>query len=76
MVEIYGAFFVSDALALFVEAVARTRTVGQVPYGVLGRTFATVKKKSQFFVCLYSLAPTYTQTGNATSCCYLIILNR
>lgn len=47
MIEIYVAFFVTDALALFVETIARTRTVGHVSYGILRWTLATVKKKKK-----------------------------
>lgn len=62
MVEIYVPFFVSDTLALFVEAVTRTRTVGQIPYGVLRRTFATAKKHKRFTVifawtCILNVYP-------------------
>lgn len=45
MVEVHVAFLVSDALALFVETVARTRTVGQIAYGVLRGTLAPVKQQ-------------------------------
>lgn len=43
MIEIHVAFLVPDALALFVETIARTRSVGQIPGGVFRGTLATVK---------------------------------
>lgn len=47
-IKVYVALLVPDAFVLFVKTVARTRTVGQVAYGVLRRTLAVVQQRCRF----------------------------
>lgn len=48
MIKIHVAFLVSDAFTLFIETVARTRPIGQMPGGVFRGTLATIKQQFRF----------------------------